>query len=63
MYNNNGLKIVVIIEARMGSSRLPGKVLFPVIEKPVLQHIIERINRSKYVDEVVVATETYVKNI
>ncbi len=56
MYNNNGLKIVAIIEARMGSSRLPGKVLFPLLEKPVLQHIIERINRSKYVDEVVVAT-------
>lgn len=56
MYKNYDLKIVVIIEARMGSSRLPGKVLFPLIEKPVLQHIIERINRSKYIDEIVVAT-------
>lgn len=51
-----GKKIVATIEARMTSSRLPGKVLMDFCGKPDLQHIIERLRRSKYVDEVVVAT-------
>ncbi|MFZ3132817.1 MAG: NTP transferase domain-containing protein, partial [Desulfosporosinus sp.] len=56
MYNNSGLKICATIEARMSSTRLPGKVLLDLVGKPVLQHIIERLSRSKYVDEVIVAT-------
>lgn len=51
-----GKKIVATIEARMTSSRLPGKVLMEFCGKPDLQHIIERLRRSQYVDEVVVAT-------
>lgn len=51
-----GKKIVATIEARMTSSRLPGKVLMDFCGKPDLQHIIERLRRSQYVDEVVVAT-------
>lgn len=39
----------------MTSSRLPGKVLMEFCDKPNLQHIIERLKRSKYLDEVVVA--------
>jgi spore coat polysaccharide biosynthesis protein SpsF len=54
MYNNK--KICATIEARMTSSRLPGKVLMDFSGKPSLQHIIERLKRSKYIDEVVVAT-------
>ncbi len=53
-----GKKIVATIEARMGSTRLPGKVLMPLAGKPTLQHLIERLRRSTYVDEVVVATTT-----
>ena len=49
-------KIVCIIEARMTSSRLPGKVLMESCGKPLLQHMIERIERSKLIDEIVVAT-------
>jgi len=49
-------KIVATIEARMTSSRLPGKVLLPVEGKPVLLHIVERLKRSRYIDDVVVAT-------
>jgi spore coat polysaccharide biosynthesis protein SpsF len=49
-------KVVATIEARMTSSRLPGKVLMNLCEKPALQHIIERMKNSKYIDEVVVAT-------
>ena len=52
-------KIVASIEARMTSSRLPGKVLMPVYDgKPLLQVLIERLKRSKYIEEIVVATTT-----
>lgn len=52
----NGKKVVATIEARMTSSRLPGKVLLDLAGKPSLQHIIERLKRSRYIDDVVVAT-------
>lgn len=56
MYNN--FRVNAIVQARMTSSRLPGKVLLPLAGKPVLQHIIERLRRSKYIDEVVIACTT-----
>lgn len=56
MYND--YKVNAIVTARMTSSRLPGKVLFDLAGKPSLQHIIERLRRSKYIDEVVIATTT-----
>lgn len=46
------------IEARTASSRLPGKVMLDLAGKPVLQHIIERLRRSRYLDDIVVATTT-----
>ncbi|EHJ01502.1 acylneuraminate cytidylyltransferase [Clostridium sp. DL-VIII] len=55
MYKNRG-KICATIEARMTSSRLPGKVIMEFCGKPNLQHIVERLKKSKYIDEVVVAT-------
>jgi len=51
-------KIIATIEARMTSTRLPGKVLMPLAGKPVLERLIERLRRSTYVDDVVVATTT-----
>lgn len=51
-----------MIQARMGSTRLPGKVMKEVEGKPLLQHMIERITRSKLVDEFVVATSVEEKN-
>lgn len=54
MFNNK--RIVATIEARMTSSRLPGKVILPLAGKPALERMIERVKRSRYVDEVVVAT-------
>ncbi|MEA3458493.1 MAG: glycosyltransferase family protein [Candidatus Thermoplasmatota archaeon] len=50
------MKIVGIIEARMGSSRLPGKVLLPLGDKPVLERLIERVSRSRYLNTIIVAT-------
>ena len=45
-----------IIEARMGSSRLPRKVMKPIQGKPMLQHIIERVSECHTLDRIVVAT-------
>lgn len=45
-----------VIISRMGSSRLPGKALKMVADKPILRHIIERVKRSKCINKIVVAT-------
>jgi spore coat polysaccharide biosynthesis protein SpsF len=45
-----------IIQARMGSTRLPGKVLRPLCGKTILAHVIERVRASRSVDEIIVAT-------
>lgn len=50
------MKIVATVEARMTSTRLPGKVLLPLAGKPVLEHLVNRVRKSKYIDETVVAT-------
>ncbi len=54
-----GKKVVAAIEGRMTSTRLPGKIMMPLAGKPVMQHMIERHRRSRYTDEVVVATTTH----
>lgn len=51
-----GLNIGVIIQARMGSTRLPGKVMKLLGNKPVLWHVIERIKYSELVNEIIIAT-------
>ncbi len=48
--------ILAILQARLSSSRLPGKVLKPVLGKPMLLHQIERLQHSKMIDKLVVAT-------
>ena len=50
------LKKVAIIQARMGSTRLPGKVLMEIQGKTILEHIVERLNKSKLIDQIVIAT-------
>jgi len=50
------MKIGAIIQARMGSKRLPKKVLRILIDKPVLEHIINRVKKSKYCETIIVAT-------
>ncbi|MDD4182780.1 MAG: aldo/keto reductase [Candidatus Omnitrophica bacterium] len=49
-------RVVAVIQARTGSTRLPGKVLLNLEGKTVLEHVIERVKRSELVDEVMVAT-------
>lgn len=50
------MKTVAIIQARMGSTRLPGKVLKKVLGKPLLEYQLERVKKSRLIDEIVVAT-------
>jgi spore coat polysaccharide biosynthesis protein SpsF len=50
------MKFLAAIQARFGSSRLPGKILMDLAGKPVLQRVMERVSKSKYVDEVMVLT-------
>lgn len=50
------MNYLLIIQARCGSSRLPGKVLMDIEGKPALQRVIERTQKARLVDEVVVAT-------
>ena len=49
-------RVIAIIQARMGSSRLPGKVLSLVCDRPMLWHIVDRVRAVRGVAGVVVAT-------
>lgn len=50
--------ILAVIQARMSSTRLPGKVLKDVLGEPMVIRQLERISRSKMIDQIVVATST-----
>ncbi len=51
-----GLKILIVIQARMSSSRLPGKVMLPVLGKSLLYRMIERLKLVRHEVQLVVAT-------
>lgn len=50
------MKKLVIVQARMSSTRLPGKVLKKVLNKPLLEYQIERITKSELIDDIIIAT-------
>jgi len=52
------VKFLVVVQARMGSSRLPGKVLLPLAGRPLLARMIERVRSAKTPINLVVATTT-----
>ncbi|HYS18103.1 MAG TPA: glycosyltransferase family protein [Candidatus Binatia bacterium] len=56
MADRAGLKCVATVEARMTSSRLPGKVLLPAGGRPLLEILVERLRRAPGLDGVVIAT-------
>ena len=47
---------IAIIQARMGSTRFPGKIMKELNGKPILQHIVDFLKYSKMIDKVVIAT-------
>lgn len=51
-------RVVTIVQARTGSSRLPDKVLRPLLNKPLLVRMVERVQAARLVGTVVVATTT-----
>lgn len=50
--------VVAIIQARMSSTRLPGKVMKSITGRPILWHVVNRLKASALIDEIVVATTT-----
>ena len=48
-------KTAVIIQARMGSKRLPGKIMKKILNKPMIEYLIKRVSRSTMVDDIIVA--------
>jgi len=58
-YNlENKDKLVAVVQSRMSSSRLPGKVMKEICGKPMLLLMLERLSQAKLIDEIVVATTT-----
>jgi spore coat polysaccharide biosynthesis protein SpsF len=52
------MNTLAILQARASSSRLPGKVLMPVLGTPMLRHQLDRVRRARSLDALVVATST-----
>jgi len=56
------LKVIAIVQARMGSTRLPGKVLKKIKDKFVLDYVIDRLRMCKNLDDIILATTTNKKD-
>lgn len=50
--------VVAIVQARFGSTRLRGKIFKNLCDQPMLKHVVDRLDYSKYINKVVVATTT-----
>lgn len=54
-------KIAAIIQARMGSTRLPDKTMKEIVGKPLLWHVIQGVKKSKRIGIIVIAPGTYLR--
>lgn len=52
------MNVVASIQVRMGSTRLPGKVMLNILDKPVLRHLYDRVSNAKTISTVVINTST-----
>ena len=50
------MKVVCLVQARVGSTRLPGKILKELCGKTILHHEIDRLKKCNEIDEIVIAT-------
>ena len=57
------MKIVALVQARMGSTRLPNKVMKPIAGIPMIELLLTRLANSKEIDQIVVATSVDERNI
>ncbi|MFM9863155.1 MAG: cytidylyltransferase domain-containing protein, partial [Micropepsaceae bacterium] len=48
--------IAAVVQARMKSTRLPGKVMAPVVGQPLIWHILHRLKKSELIETICVAT-------
>ena len=56
------MKIVAIVQARMGSTRLPNKVMKPIGGVPMIELLLARLAKSNQIDQIVLATSTDERN-
>lgn len=56
------MKVVAIVQARMGSTRLPNKVMMPIVGVPMISLLLARLAKSRQIDQIVLATSTDERN-
>jgi len=56
------MKTIALVQARMGSTRLPGKVLRSIVDRPMIELLLTRLSKSIELDEVVVAASEAKEN-
>lgn len=56
------MKVVALVQARMGSTRLPNKVMKNIVGKPMIQLLVERLSKSQEINQIVIASSEDTKN-
>jgi glutamate-1-semialdehyde 2,1-aminomutase len=56
------MRIVAVVQARMGSMRFPNKVMRPILGAPMIQLLLERLSRAKHIDQIILATSLDERN-
>ena len=62
MKNDGFCRVVASIEARMGSSRFPGKMLADLNGKPVIERLVNRLKQCSLLDDIILATTVETKD-
>ena len=57
------MKVIALVQARMGSTRLPGKVMYPIHGVPMIELLLSRLSQAKRIDTMIVATSKNPENM